>query len=180
MIIPQLEAPEADDSEHKDPEDVVEISSGNSSSYISSDSSDLSEGTVNFIRQIDEKLQKVTQSVPNKIDSVNQQPFQHSSSYTTILQDIGKMSERRVEICNQLPANHPFQTPTIEPLQMILPNPVGETVVPASEQVAASEPSASATVPKHTHTKTPEKATKSFPQQTDVVNQSKPTLQPSP
>jgi len=43
------------------------------------------------------------------------------------------MSERRVEICNQLPANHPFQPPTIEPLQMILPNPVTETVVPASE-----------------------------------------------
>ena len=119
MIIPQLEAPEADDSEHKDPEDVVEISSGNSSSLISSDSSDLSEGTVNFIRQIDEKLQKATQSVPNEIDSVNQQPFQHSSSYTAILQDIGKMSEKRVEICNQLPANHPFQPPTIEPLQMI-------------------------------------------------------------
>jgi len=85
MIIPQLEAPEADDSEHEDPEDVVEISSGNSSSLISSDSSDLSEGTVNFIRQIDEKLQKAPQSVPNKIDSVNQQHFQHSSSYTAIL-----------------------------------------------------------------------------------------------
>jgi len=85
MIIPQLEAPEADDSKHEDPEDVVEISSGNSSSLISSNSSDLSEGTVNFIRQIDEKLQKATQSVPNEIDSVNQQPFQYSSSYTAIL-----------------------------------------------------------------------------------------------
>ena len=90
------------------------------------------------------------------------------------------MSERRVEICNQLPANHPFQPLTIEPLQMILPNLVGEIVVPASEQVAASEPSASATVPKYTHTKTSEKATKSVPQQTDVVNQPKLTLQPSP
>ena len=45
MIIPQQEAPEADDSEHEDPENVVEISTGNSSSLISSDSSDLSEGT---------------------------------------------------------------------------------------------------------------------------------------
>jgi len=180
MIIPQLEVPEADDSEHKDPEDVVEISSGNSSSYISSDSSDLSEGTINFMRQIDEKLQKATQSVPNETDSVNQQPFQHSSSYTAILQDIGKMSERRVEICNQLPTNHPFQPPTIEPLQMILPNPVGETVVPASEQVAASEPSASATVSKHTFTKTPEQATTSVPEQTDVVKQPEQPHQPSP
>ena len=117
MIIPQLEAPEADDSEKKDPENVVvEISSGNSSSYLSSDSSDLSEGTTNFIREIDEKLQKATKSVSNKTDSVNQPPFQHSSSYSAILQDIGKMSERRVEICNQLPANHPFQPPIIEPL----------------------------------------------------------------
>jgi len=48
------------------------------------------------------------------------------------------MFERRVEICKQLPANHPFQPPNIEPLQMILPDPAGETVVPASVQVAAS------------------------------------------
>ena len=86
---------------------------------VSSDSSDLSDGTINFIRQIDEKLQKSTKSVPNETDSVNQQPFKHSSSYTAILQDIGKMSERRVQICNQLPATHPFQPPIIEPLQMI-------------------------------------------------------------
>jgi len=58
IIIPQQEAQEADDSEHEDPENVVEISSENSSSHISSESSDLSEGTLNFIRQIDEKLQK--------------------------------------------------------------------------------------------------------------------------
>jgi len=53
MIIPQQEAQEADDSEHEDPENVIEISSGNSSSHISSESSDLSEGTLNFIRQMD-------------------------------------------------------------------------------------------------------------------------------
>ena len=75
MIIPQQEAQEADDFEHEDPENVVEISSGNSSS-------DLSEGTLNFIRQIDEKLQKATQSVPNKTDSVNQQTPQTSPEET--------------------------------------------------------------------------------------------------
>ena len=48
---------------------------------------------------------------------------------------------------------------------MILPDPVGETVVPTSE------PSASATVPKHTFTITPETATTSVPEQTDVVKQ---------
>jgi len=176
MIIPQLEAPEADDSEHEDAENVVEISSGNSSSYLSSDSSDLSEGTTNFIRQIDEKLQKDTKSVSNETDSANQPPFQHSSSYSVILQDIGKLSERRVEICNQLPTNHPFQPPIIEPLQMILPDPVGETVVPASEQVAASEPSALAPAPKQI-TKTPVKATKSVPQKIELVNQPEPVAE---
>ena len=85
MIIPQLEAPEADDSKHEDPEHFVEISSGNSSSYLSSDSSDLSEGTITFIRQIDEKLQKATKSVSNETDSVNHQPSHHSSSYIAIL-----------------------------------------------------------------------------------------------
>ena len=50
MIIPQQEAQKADESKHEDPENVVEISSGNSSSQITSDSSDLSEGTLNFIR----------------------------------------------------------------------------------------------------------------------------------
>jgi len=121
------------------------------------------------MRQIDEKLQKATKSVSNETDSVNQPPFQHSSSYTAILQDIGKMSERRVEICNQLPANHPFQPPTIEPLQMILPDLVGETVVLASEQVAASEPSASATVPKHTsNQQQPEQRHQPSPKQTII------------
>jgi len=66
------------------------------------------------------------------------------------------------------PCQSSFPTPTIEPLQMILPDPVGETVVPTSE------PSASATVPKHTITKTPEKATKSVPQQIELVNQPEP------
>jgi len=64
---------------------------------------------------------------------------------------------------------------------MILPNPVAKTVVLASEQVAASEPSAAATVPKHTYTKTLETATTSVPGQTDVVNQQlEQPHQPSP
>jgi len=105
IIIPQKEAPEADDSEHEDPANVVEISSGNSSSLISSNSSDLSEGTVNLFRQIDEKLHKAAQSVPNKTDSVNQQTS-HTSHEVTSSPDY------------------------FIPLQMILPEPVAETVVP--------------------------------------------------
>jgi len=114
MIIPQQEAQEADDSEHEDPENIIDISSGNSSSQISSDSSDLSEGTLNLIRQIDEKLQKATQSVPHKTDSVNQRTPQPSSEET--------------------PSPNYFI-----PLQMILPEPVAETVALESVQVTESE-----------------------------------------
>jgi len=88
------------------------------------------------------------------------------------------MSERRVEICNQLPVNHPFQPPIIKPLNMILPEPVTETMVPESVQVTASESSAAVTVPKHTSLKTPEKATKAVPEKTDLVNQQQ--QQPEP
>jgi len=36
--------------------------------------------------------------------------------YPAVLQSIGEMSQRRVDICNKLPADHPFQPPFIEPL----------------------------------------------------------------
>jgi len=125
MLILQQEAQEADDSEHVDLENVIEINSGTSSSYISSNSSELDESTLNFICQITKTRQKATQSVPNKTDSVNQQPPQttHQTS--------------------------PEQTSTpnyLIPLQMILPEPVVETVVPESVQVTESEPSVTITV----------------------------------
>jgi len=137
MLIPQQEAQEADDSEHEDPEMVIEISSGNSSSYVSSDSSDLSESTLNFIRQIDETRQKATQSVPNKTDSVNQQKVSQTS---------------------------PEETPSPNyfiPLQMILPEPVAETVVPESVQVTEFESPVTVTISEpiqqQTHQTTPNK-----------------------
>ena len=153
MIIPQQEAQEADDSEHEDPENVVEISSGNSSSHISSDSSDLSEGTLNFIRQIDEKLQKATQSVPNKTDSVNQ----------------------------QTPQTSPIETPSPNyfiPLQMILPEPVAETVALESVQVTESESPVTVTVSepiqKQTHQTTPKQTSISTPTPTQTQTQNTP------
>jgi len=145
MIIPHQEAQEADDSEHQDPKNVVEISSGNSSSHISLDSSDLSEGTLNFIRQIDEKLQKATQSVPDKTDSVNQ----------------------------QAPQTSPEETPSPNyfiPLQMILPESIAETVVPESVHVTESESPVTVTVSEpiqqQTHQTTPKQTSTSTPTQT--------------
>ena len=39
--------------------------------------------------------------------------------YPTVLQSIGELSQRRVDICNKLPADHHFQPPTIEPLNVV-------------------------------------------------------------
>jgi len=64
-------------------------------------------------------------------------PQPSGSNYQTILKSIGEMSERKVEICNQLPADHPFQPPSIEPLNMILPNnpqPSQPTKTPLQEE----------------------------------------------
>jgi len=165
-----------EDSEAKeqvDPEHFVEITSGSSVSSESSDSSELDESTQSLIDKIIKSSKTASGSAPLETDSVNQ----HSSSHSAILQDIGKLSERRVEICNQLPVNHPFQPPTIEPLQMILPESVTKTMVPESVQVTTSESFAAVTVPKHTSLKTPQKATKTVPEKTDLVNQQQ---QPEP
>jgi len=44
-------------------------------------------------------------------------PFE--PKYPDILQSIGEMSQRRVDICNKLPADHSLQPPVITPLNMI-------------------------------------------------------------
>jgi len=49
--------------------------------------------------------------------------------YPDILKSIGKLSEKRIDICNRLPADHPFQPPIIKPLNMI---PAGETIPSSS------------------------------------------------
>jgi len=82
----QQEAQKLDDSEvlnkanrskkQVDPVNVIEINSGTSSSYISSDSSELDDTTLSLIYKITKTPQKATKSVPKKIDLVNQQPPQ--------------------------------------------------------------------------------------------------------
>ena len=51
-----------------------------------------------------------------------QKPKPFESKYPSILQSIGEMSQIRVDLCNRLPADHPFQPPVIEPLNMIPAN----------------------------------------------------------
>jgi len=135
--------------EQVDPEHIIEITSGTSSSSVSSDSSEVDEPTQSLIDELNKR--STARSVPQKTDSVNQTNSTSSSVYPI-------------------------------PLKMILPEPVAETVVPASVQVTASEPSATVTVPSHTITNTPEKATTSASEKTDVANQqqSEPIKQTTP
>jgi len=154
----QQEAPEDEDSEaliskrrcmkQVDSEQIFDVESDTSSSTSSSDSSEFDEPTQSLIDYLNKR--SAAGSVPQKTDSVNQQSHKPNSSSTSV---------------------YPI------PLQIILPEPVAETVVPASVPVTASEPSAAVTVPTHTITKTPEKATKSVPEKTELVHQQQ---QPEP
>jgi len=81
--------------------------------------------------EITKTPQKATKSVPKKTDSANQQPPQPSHQTTP----------EHTSTQTQSPSyTHTY------PLQMILPEPVAETVVPESVQVTESEPSVIITV----------------------------------
>jgi len=134
MLLVQQEAPAANDYEvltkknkQVDPENIIEINSGTSSSYVSSDSSEFDDSTLSLIDKINKFSEKSTKSVPKKTDSVNQQSPQTSH---------GTTSEQTSTPTSIYPI----------PLQMILPEPVAETVVPESVQVTESEPSVTVTV----------------------------------
>jgi len=139
MLLLQQEAQEADDSEvlnkkrrsteQVGSEHIIEIDSGTSSSYISSDSSELDDSTLSLIQKINKSSQKATKSVLENTDFVSQQSSQASHQTT------------------------PEYTHT-SPLQMILPEPVAETMIPESVQVTESEPSVTVTVPEQSLTQT--------------------------
>jgi len=138
VLLLQQEAQEADDYEvltkqsrskkQVDSVNVIEINSGTSSSYISSDSSELDDSTLSLIHKITKTPQKANKSVPKKTDLVNQQPPQPTHQTTPE------------------PSSTQTQTPTqthTSPLQMIILKPVAETVVPTSEpsvSITVSEP----------------------------------------
>jgi len=111
---------------------VIEINSGTSSSYLSSDSSELDDITLSLIYKITKTPQKATKSVPKKIDLVNQQPPQPTQTKP-------EPSPTQTQTQSQ------SQTHTSN-LQMTIPEPVVETVVTESVQVTESEPSVSITV----------------------------------
>jgi len=49
-----------------------------------------------------------------------QKPKPFEPVYPVVLQRIGELSQSQIDICNRLPVDHPFQSPVIEPLNMIL------------------------------------------------------------
>ena len=107
---------------------VIEINSGTSSSYLSSDSSELDDTTLSLIYKITKTPQKATKSVPKKIDLVNQQPPKSTH------QTNPELSSTQTQT----------QTQTLtSSLQMTIPEPVVETVVTESVLVTESEPSVS-------------------------------------
>jgi len=135
------------------------------------------------------------------------EPFE--PKYPAVLQSIGEISQRRVDICNKLPADHPFQPPFIEPLNMIPANnpkpsqTTQQTPLQEEQSSAAAEgsedpeepntsdlphydsPSNLFSLERHLGgeiTKTPQKATKLVPKKIDLVNQKppQPTHQTNP
>ena len=157
----------------------------------------------------DSKLDNMTLSqkikkLPKPIQKTK--PFE--PVYPTILQSIGEMSQMRVDICNRLPSDHPFQPPVIEPLNVILadthtststsqkpsqstrltPLQEGQSSAAAKGSEAPEEPNTSDlphcdspsnlfSLEKHLGGEliaTPQKAFKSVPKKTDLVNQQPP------
>jgi len=84
--------------------------------------------------EITKTPQKATKSVPKKTDSVNQQQPQPTH------QTIPKHTSTSTQTLIHSP------TPTHTSLQMVIPEPVIETVVPESVQVTESEPTVTITV----------------------------------
>jgi len=132
VLIFQQEAQELDASEVLDKENrskkpvdyvnVIEIDSDTSSSYQSSNSSELDDTTLSLIYKISKTAQKATKSVPKKIDLVNQQPPKPSHQ------------------TNPEPSSTQTHTPT---QQLTIPEPVIEIVVTESVLVIKFEPSVS-------------------------------------
>jgi len=145
----------------------------------------------------------------NMLPKPSQKPKPFQQKYPAILQSIGEMSQIRVDVCNRLPADHPFQPPVIEPLNMIPANNLKpsqttqQTPLQKGQFSATAEGSEDPEEPNTTDLphcdspsnlfslerhlggelmETPQKATKSVPKKIDLVNQQppKPTQQNNP
>jgi len=136
MLLLQQEAQEANDYEvltrknkQVDLENVIEIDSSTSSSYISSDSSELDDSTLSLIQKITKTPQKATKSVSKKTDLVNQQPPQ--PTHQTTLEPSSTQTQTQAQSQTHIHTS---------PLQMIIPEYGVETMAAESVPVTESEP----------------------------------------
>jgi len=125
--------------------------------------------------EITKTPQKATKSIPKKTDLVNQQPPRTSHQTTP----------EHTSTQTHTQTSTPTHNYTI-PLQMILPEPVAETVVPECVQVTESEPSVTITVSEPTQkpTKNPTLTTKGQPSSSSspsiqILKQQPPNLRES-
>jgi len=92
---------------------IIEIEYGTSTPTSSpthtSDSSDLDDVTLSL-------LYKNISTSSKPIQKANPKPFE--SKYPVVLKSIGEMSQKRIDICNKLPIDHPLQPPMVEPLNI--------------------------------------------------------------
>jgi len=126
-------------------ENIIEVDSGTSSSYVSLDSSEFDDNTQSLVDKINKFSGEVAKSVPKKTDSVNQQTSTTTSFYPIPLQMI--LLDTVAETV--VPASVP----------VIASEPSVAEIVPKHTSI---------------QTKTPQKATKSVPTKTDSVNQQQP------
>ena len=113
---------------------IIEIESGTSSPTSTSDSSDLDDVTLSLLYK---------NISPSSKQKANTKPFE--PKYPAVLKSIGEMSQKRIDIYNKLPINHPLQPPMVEPLN----------IAPAdAEGSDESAGSVSATATTSTQTKT--------------------------
>ena len=137
----------------------------------------------------------------NLLQKPSQKPKPFEPIYLVVLHRIGELSQKRVDICNRLPADHPFQPPIIEPLNMIPANnpqpsqTTQQTPLQEEQSSAAAEGSEDPEEPNSSDlphcdspsnlfslerhlgveiTKTPQKATKLVLKKIDLVNQQPP------
>jgi len=91
---------------------VIEIESGTStsSSTSTSDSSDIDDVPLN-------KLYKNISPSTKQKQKASDEPYE--PLYPSVLDRIGALSQMRVDLCEKLPADHPFQPPIVDCLQSI-------------------------------------------------------------
>jgi len=105
---------------------IIEVESGSETSISSPDSSDIDDVPLNLL------YKNISPSTKQQ-QQVNAKPFE--PVYPAVLKSIGEMSQKRIDICNKLPIDHPLQPPMVEPLNVALAD---EPAGSASATIATS------------------------------------------